>query len=129
MTFAETKQEFDKNNQNVIQFTSFLCKHLNYNPETIFKKKDGTKNEQYYKWQFLYALINSGLVANDYVGTEIHFPKGNKSSAPLIIDAVIFDDKNWFEHYKNYHQKNDMNSLEWLRDHMITAIEFKNERE
>lgn len=127
MTFAETKQEFDKNNQNVIQFTGFLCKHLNYNPETIFKKKDGTKNEQYYKWQFLYALINSGLVANDYVGTEIHFPKGNKSSAPLIIDAVIFDDKNWFEHYKNYHQKNDMNSLEWLRDHMITAIEFKKE--
>ncbi|WP_459824517.1 HsdM family class I SAM-dependent methyltransferase [Campylobacter concisus] len=127
MTFAEVKQEFDKNNQNVIQFTGFLCEHLNYNPKTNFKKNDGTKNEQYYKWQFLYALINSGLVASDYVGTEIHFPKGNKSSAQLIIDAVIFDDKNWFEHYKNYHQKNNMDSLEWLRDHMITAIEFKKE--
>ena len=72
-------------------------------------------------------MINSGLVVSDYVGTEIHFPKGNKSSAQLIIDAVIFDDKNWFEHYKNYHQKNNMDSLEWLRDHMITAIEFKKE--
>ena len=50
MTFAEVKQEFDKNNQNVIQFTGFLCEHLNYNPKTNFKKNDGTKNEQYYKW-------------------------------------------------------------------------------
>ncbi|URL01033.1 SAM-dependent methyltransferase [Avibacterium sp. 20-126] len=72
-------------------------------------------------------MVNSGLVAKDYIGTEIHFPKGNKSSVPIKIDGAIFDDKEWYEHYKNYHKNSNMDSLEWLRDHLIVAIEFKKE--
>ncbi len=127
MTFTEAKNDFDSKYANVTEFTHFLPEHLSYGKVSNLKKKSGERNEQYYKWQFLYSLIYSGLFAKDYIGTEILFPKGNKSSAPLKIDAVIFDDKNWFEHYKKYHANNDMDSLEWLRDHMVVAIEFKKE--
>ncbi|MDI4483194.1 hypothetical protein AAHK14_05285 [Moraxella sp. K1664] len=125
--FSELKSQFDDKYGSADEFTCFLPEHLTLNKSTYFKKKDGGRNEQYYKWQFLYALINSGLFAKDYIGTEIHFPKGNKSSAPIKIDGAIFDDKNWFTHYQNYHQNNDGDSLEWLRDHLIATIEFKKE--
>ena len=127
MTFTEAKNDFDSKYANVTEFTHFLSEHLSYGKVSNLKKKGGEPNEQYYKWQFLYSIIHSGLFAKDYIGTEILFPKGNKSSAPLKIDAVIFDDKDWFEHYRKYHANNDMDSLEWLRDHMIVAIEFKKE--
>ena len=127
-TFSFQKQEFDSRYLHLNkEYNGFLSEHLNTTPKTNFRKSNGSLNEQYYKWQFLSALINSGLVAKDYIGTEILFPKGNKSSAPIKIDAVIFDDKDWFNYYKNYHNTNDMDSLEWLRDHMIVAIEFKKE--
>lgn len=127
-TFTLAKNAFDNIYGNLdVEYQGFLVEHLNVAPKSNFKKDDGTKNEQYYKWQFLYALVNSGLVAKDYIGTEIYFPKGNKSSAALKIDAAIFDNKDWFKHYKNYHLKNDLDSLEWLRDHMMVVIEFKKE--
>ena len=126
-TFSQAKFEFDNNYSNIKDFTGFISEHLTHNPKSILKKTNDTPNEQYYKWQFLYAIVHSGLVPKDYIGTEIHFPKGNKSSAALKIDAAIFDNKDWFKHYQNYHLKNDLDSLEWLRDHMIVAIEFKKE--
>lgn len=127
MNFSELKVKFDQENSNVSEYDCFLPVHLTYNNKTTFKKKDGSATEEFYKWQFLYSLVNSGLVAKDYIGTEVHFPKGNKSSAPIKIDGAIFDDKGWFEYYKNYHQNGDMDSLEWLREHLIVAIEFKKE--
>lgn len=33
------------------------------------------------------------------------FQKGNKNSAPIKFDGAIFDDINWFEHYKEFHTK------------------------
>lgn len=90
-------------------------------------KTNHTKNEQYYKWQFLFALIDSSLYAKDYIGTEIHLPKGNKSSASIKIDAVIFDSKEWFEKYKDYHESNNLESLQWLKKHILAVIEFKKE--
>jgi len=127
MNFSEFKTKFDQENINTIEYDCFLPVHLTYNKKSTFKKKDGSSNEEFYKWQFLYSLVNSGLVPKDYIGTEVHFPKGNKSSAPIKIDGAIFDDKKWFEHYKNYHQNGDLDSLEWLREHLIVAIEFKKE--
>lgn len=67
------------------------------------------------------------MYAKDYIGTEIHFPKGNKSSAPLKIDAVIFDDKSWFSKYEDYHKNNNLESLQWLKEHILCVIEFKKE--
>ena len=127
MTFTEAKQEFDNKYENTVEFNCFLQEHLTFGKKTNFKKKNGTKNEQYYKWQFFYSVIQSGLFSKDFIGTEVHFPKGNKSSAPLKLDGAIFDDITWFEKYKDYHENGNNESLEWLREHLIVALEFKKE--
>lgn len=125
MTFSEAKIKFDNTYGSFNEYTCFLPEHLSYNKVTNLKKKDGSRNEQYYKWQFLYALVNSGLYAKDYIGTEIRFPKGNKSSAALKLDAAIFDDPTWFDKYTAYHNNGDLTALDWLHEHLLVAIEFK----
>lgn len=127
MTFSEAKQKFDNKYENTLEFDCFIQEHLTFGKKTNFKKKNGTKNEQYYKWQFFYSIIQSGLFTKDFIGTEVHFPKGNKSSAPLKLDGAIFDDITWFDKYKNYHENGNNESLEWLREHLIVALEFKKE--
>ncbi|KFF07956.1 HsdM family class I SAM-dependent methyltransferase [Chryseobacterium luteum] len=127
MTFTEAKQDFDHKYENVVEFDCFIQEHLTFGKKTKFQKKDGTKNEQYYKWQFLYSIIQSGLYIKDYIGTEIQFPKGNKSSAPLKLDGAIFDDISWSDKYKDYHENGNNESLEWLREHLIVSLEFKKE--
>lgn len=127
MTFTEAKQQFDVQYGNSAEFDNFLPEHLTLNKRTSVRKSNGTKNEQYYKWQFLYAIVQSGLFPKDLIGTEIHFPKGNKSSAAIKIDGAIFDEAIWFDKYKEYHQNNDTEALDWLRKHLIVAIEFKKE--
>lgn len=127
MNFTEAKHEFDKKYGTVTEYDCFLTEHLTFGRKTNFKKKNGQPNEQYYKWQFLYSIIQSGLFTKDYIGTEVHFPKGNKSSAPLKLDGAIFDDITWFEKYKDYHENGNNESLEWLREHLIVSLEFKKE--
>lgn len=127
MTFTEAKHEFDSKYETVSEYDCFLPEHLTFGRKTNFKNKNGQRNEQYYKWQFLYAIVQSGLFAKDYIGTEIQFPKGNKSSAPLKLDGAIFDDVTWFDKYKDYHENGNNESLEWLREHLIVTLEFKRE--
>ncbi|MCD6654610.1 MAG: N-6 DNA methylase [Sulfurovum sp.] len=127
MTFTEAKNEFDNKYETTADYDCFLSEHLTFGRKTNFQKKNGQKNEQYYKWQFLYSIVKSGLFAKDYIGTEIQFPKGNKSSAPLKLDGAIFDDISWFDKYKDYHKNGNNESLEWLREHLIVALEFKKE--
>ena len=126
-TFTEAKQEFDNKYGTVTEYDCFLTEHLTFGRKTNFRKKNGQLNEQYYKWQFLYSIVQSGLFAKDYIGTEIQFPKGNKSSAPLKFDGAIFDNISWFDKYKDYHENGNNESLEWLREHLIVALEFKKE--
>lgn len=126
-SFSHIKLEFDKKYENSSEFDNFLPEHLTYNKKTTLKKKNGSNNEEYYKWQFFYALIHSGMYAKDYIGTEVYFPKGNKNSAPIKFDGAIFDDTNWFEHYKEYHTNKNQASLDWLRKHIIAVIEIKKE--
>lgn len=127
MTFTEAKTEFDNLYGNTIEFNCFLPDHLTIGKKTNFRKKDGSRNEQYYKWQFLYGIVKSGLYPRDLIGTEVYFPKGNKSAAPLKIDAAIFSEACWFDKYKDYHQNNSADSLEWLRKNLIVTLEFKKE--
>lgn len=127
MTFTEAKNEFDSKYQFIKEYTCFLPEHLTMNRETKFQKKNGEHNEQYYKWQFLYSVVQSGLFIKDYIGTEVQFPKGNKSSAPIKLDAAIFDDISWFEKYKDYHNNGNNESLDWLHEHLLVALEFKKE--
>ncbi|MDR1682243.1 MAG: hypothetical protein LBS25_02490, partial [Candidatus Symbiothrix sp.] len=126
-SFSQAKIEFDSQNKNIQEFDSFLPEHSTLNKKTSIVKKDGSQNEQYYKWQFLYALVNSGLYAKDYIGTEVYFPKGNKNSAPIKFDCAIFDDANWFEHYKSYHNDKNQEDLDWLRKHIMAVVEIKKE--
>ncbi|CAO5009359.1 HsdM family class I SAM-dependent methyltransferase [Microcystis aeruginosa] len=127
MTFTEAKHEFDNKYGTATEYDCFLTEHLTFGRKTNFKKKNGQRNEQYYKWQFLYSIVQSGLFARDYIGTEVQFPKGNRFSAPLKLDGAIFDDVTWFDKYKDYHENGNNESLEWLREHLIVALEFKKE--
>jgi type I restriction enzyme M protein len=126
-SFSQVKIEFDQKYNSSKQFDNFLPEHLALNKNTIIQKENGEKNEQYYKWQFFYALVNSGMYAKDFIGTEVYFPKGNKNSAPIIFDGAIFDNKDWFEHYKSYHTDKNQEALDWLRRHIIAVIEIKKE--
>jgi type I restriction enzyme M protein len=125
--FSVAKQEFDKKYGAADELECFLPEHLTYGKITSLKKKNGTHNEQYYKWQFLYSIVHSGMYAKDYVGTEIQFPKGNKNAANLKLDIAIFNDNNWFVKYEKYHTKNDPEALDWLRKHLIATVEVKKE--
>lgn len=126
-TFLETKQSFDEQFKNQKEFDSFLPVNLDLNKKAKIKNTKNEPNEEYYKWQFLYSLVYSGLYQRDYIGTEVYFPKGNKNSSPIKFDAAIFDNKDWFKKYENYHKNKNQDSLDWLRQHLIGVIEFKKE--
>jgi len=86
------------------------------------KDKYNKPSEEYYKWEFIYSLINSGLYSKEYIGVELSFPKGSTGSSSLRLDGVIFDNKDWVDKYKN---KDKVENLEWLRSHILAVIEFK----
>jgi type I restriction enzyme M protein len=125
-TFAEAKQDFDKK----FGATSLIKKSIvtvdgKYINDIQLRNSKGGVLEEYYKWQFIHALIESGLYAKDYIGAEIRFPKGNKSSAPIKLDAAIFDDSDWLDHYLKYWTTKDGAHLEWLNEHLLCTTEFK----
>lgn len=126
-TFLEAKQEFDKKYSSSQEFTSFIPVNQKLSEKYTIKNQKKEANEEYYKWQFFYALIYSGLYQKDYLGCEVYFPKGNKNSAPIKLDGAIFDDSDWFSWYKKYHKDKNQEALDWLRSHLIGVIEFKNE--
>lgn len=127
-SFSEAKNEFDiKNGTTLFLKKSLIPVDGKYIENISLKGKKGEKNEEYYKWQFFYALINSGLCNKDFVGAEIYLPKGNKGSAPIKVDGVIFDETEWPEWYAKWRQAKDQTALDWLRKHALGVIEFKNE--
>ena len=125
-TFVEAKNLFDQDYGTTLILPQSLVpvdgKMLD---DVSLKDSAGQRNEEYYKWQFIHALIHSGLYAKDYLGAEVYFPKGNKNSAPIKIDACIFDDKQWIDYYAKWRQAKDDEAVEWLRAHLIGIIEFK----
>ena len=129
--FEELKKEYDALHNQDKSVNCFLPVHLTIGKvETSLFKKNGDHNEQYYKWQFLSCFVGSGLCANDYIGTEVQFTKGNKDGKPIKLDGAIFDDKKWFSHYKAFHTKKDnskWDELNWLKEHLLCALEFKKE--
>ncbi len=128
VTFSSMKNEFDLMYEKSNVFRSIVPVHMTFNKDCRIRNSVGEKNEEYYKWQFFYALINSGLYPKDYIGCEVLFPKGNKKSAPIRLDGAIFDSADWFDYYKKYHTQRDQKSLDWLRSHLIGVIEFKKEQ-
>lgn len=127
-TFSIEKEKFDKEYLDKNYYIANVPVHLTLNKKCLIKSKSNERNEEYYKWQFISSLINSGLYCKDFIGVEICLPKGNKNSSPIKFDAAIFKSKNWFSHYKKFHETNDQNELEWIRKDIISVIEFKNEK-
>lgn len=125
--FSLEKEKFDKEYGNSTKFIAIVPVNLTINKECSIKGKNEQKNEEYYKWQFITALINSGMYNKDFIGVEVCLPKGNKNSAPIKFDAAIFRNDEWFNHYKRFHENNSQDELEWLRKNLISVIEFKNE--
>lgn len=131
MDFEKLKEKYNEVHAKDSEVICFLSTHLTKNKKEIhLHKADGSLNEQYYKWQFLNCFVDAGLCSKDYIGTEVSFPKGNKGSSLIKIDAAIFDDKTWFEHYEALYSKKDnskWDELNWLKQHLLCAIEFKKE--
>lgn len=125
--FSKYKAEFDKNNQGKTDIECFLPVNTSLGKRSKIQGSTGKPNEEYYKWQFLYAIVQSGMYVKDFIGTEVFFPKGNKSSAPIKFDAAIFDSADWFDHYKAYWENKSQEELDWLRKHLLGVVEFKKE--
>ena len=126
MSFSQSKVKFDQNFRNLKVLEKSLCTVDGKFIENIsLIDSKGVHNEEYYKWQFIYSLIDSNLISRDLIGTEIYFPKGNIGSAPIKIDAVVFSNTDWIEHYAKYRLGKDQDSLNWLRKSSIFMIEFK----
>ncbi|AOY05582.1 HsdM family class I SAM-dependent methyltransferase [Bacillus subtilis] len=89
------------------------------------KNQINEPNEEYYKWQFIYAILHSNLYNKENIGVEIYLPKGNKDSKPIKIDGCIFDDEDWIHYYKKWRNNRDYNAVEWLSNHIIGIMEFK----
>lgn len=130
-SFEQLKIIFDNKNKNITELNCILPVHLTKGKkEKNLYNKDGRYNEQFFKWEFLESLIGAGLCSRDYIGVEVQFPKGNKGSSMIKMDGAIFDDKSWFEHYTSLHTKKDdskWDELNWLKEHLLCAIEFKKE--
>lgn len=127
MNFQEALQDFANKYQNdSILPKSLVTVNGTHKSDIKIRSSNNEPLEEYYKWQFIHGLLNSDLgYTKDFIGVEVSFPKGNVSSKSLKIDCCIFDDKEWLKHYLNYKENSDQDSLEFLRDHLVSAIEFK----
>ena len=121
--FIQAKQKFNKlyKNKNILE-KSFVKSGRKYLLNIPIKDTNNKPSEEYYKWEFIYSLINSGLYPKEYIGVELSFPKGSVGSSNIRLDGVIFDSKEWVEKYNN---KDKIENLEWLRRHILAVIEFK----
>ncbi|MCU5325626.1 SAM-dependent methyltransferase [Bacillus cereus] len=125
-TFGEEKIKFDS----IYGSSKKLAKSLvpedgKIKSDILLRGSNNEKLEDYYKWQFIYSLISSGLYQKDFIGTEVRFPKGTTGAAPLRIDAAIFDSVEWIDYYRDYWDNKTPASLQWLGDHLVAVIEFK----
>lgn len=82
--FAESKLKVRSEHISKDELERSLVKYNGHFVNDI-KTKDinGNPNEEFYKWEFIYSLIDSDLYKHDLIGTEVYFPKGNKNSQPI----------------------------------------------
>lgn len=122
-SFAIAKNDFDTSHRNSKSTKCIVPVNGKFRESALILDTLGKWSEEYYKWQFISAIIQSGLYARDFVGVEIQFPKGN--SAVIRLDAAIFDSGDWVDHYNAYWKDRRSTDLEWLNDHLLAVVEFK----
>lgn len=127
MDFSQAKAKFDEEySSKDTLYKSFVTVDGKFIENIKIKDVKNNPNEEYFKWQFIFALINSEkLPSRDYIGAEIYFPKGNINSAPIKIDSVIFKSIEWIDYYKAYRENKDVDALQKLRELAIGVIEYK----
>jgi hypothetical protein len=86
-TFTEAKNPFDSAHATAKVVKCIVPVNGKQRDTTSILDVRGSPSEEYYKWHFIYAIINSGLYARDFVGVEIQFPKGN--SAIIKLDGAF----------------------------------------
>ncbi|WP_349925248.1 N-6 DNA methylase [Bacillus altitudinis] len=127
-TFAESRLKYrNEYRSKQILERSLVTVDGKFRSNIKIKDINGNPNEEFYKWEFVYSLIDSDLYKRDLIGTEIYFPKGNKNSQPIKIDAVIFDDNDWLTLYQDYRENKNQDALNKLRKKAVVMIEFKRE--
>jgi len=130
-SFTQAKNEFDQTyqhrktiDQSMVPVDGKIINNIR------IRNDDGEPLEEYYKWQFIAGLVNSGLYFKDYIGVEVHFPKGTTGALPIKIDGCIFDSKDWLMYYQKWKaDSKDTHALEFLRTHCIAVMEFKRKEE
>ena len=105
-TFEQEKHLFNNRYEQAKSIECILPVHLSKGKiESNLYKKNGTHNEQYFKWQFLNSFVQAGLCSIDYLGVEVEFPKGNKNAANLKMDALYLTTQIGFIIINNCTQK------------------------
>ena len=122
-TISEAKADFDAAHGTAATAKCLVPVNGKHRDSAPIRDVHGKPSKEYYKWQFIHALVNSGLYATDYIGAEVQFPKGN--TAVLRLDGAIFDSGDWLDHYNAYWKDRHATDLEWLNDHLLAVIEFK----
>lgn len=128
MDFSQARINFNHIYANEAVLPKSLCTVDGKFIENItIKDVHGEPNEEFYKWQFIYSMIQSNRIpSRDYIGAEIYFPKGNIHSAPIKIDSVVFADISWLDYYRKYRENpKDVDSLQKVRELAIEVIEYK----
>lgn len=125
MDFAAAKIQFDELYKHELTYEAPVPIHLTHHKRCTIQRKNDQPLEEYYKWQFIFALLHSGLYQADYIGTEVEFPKGNKNSSTIKFDGAIFDSPEWFSHYESWWTYRQQEELDWLRLHLVAVMEFK----
>ena len=126
LSFSESRIKFTNKFQGCTEIPRSLCPVDGKYLEGIsIVDSKGVPNEEFYKWEFIYSLIDSDLIPRDYIGVEVYFPKGNIGSTPIKIDCVVFDRLDWIDDYNLYRQNKDADALGRLRKSAVFLIEFK----
>ena len=66
-SFLESKNKFDKKYTNTNLEQSIVPVDGKYLKDIHLKDKQGNPSEEYYKWQFIFGLVDSGLYSKDYI--------------------------------------------------------------
>ena len=128
MEFSQAKINFNHEySKKTILPKSFCTVDGKFIENIAIKDVNGQPNEEFYKWEFIYSMIQSGRIpSRDYIGAEIYFPKGNIHSDPIKIDSVVFSDISWIDYYRKYRANpKDVDSLQKVRELAVEVIEYK----
>lgn len=90
-------------------------------------RADGSRSEQFYKWQLIHGLIASNTVPADCIAAELPIPRGSRGSTNLLIDVVIFRDSSWVGVYDDLVQRGGAHTWDDLYDLIVSCGEIKDD--